>query len=530
MLSLMFDVTERRRDDEKRRQVEEALRRSEASFRALIEHLPIGVFVHRDNRIVYVNPAALALLGYSQPDELLGRAPLDLVVPDLHDAIRARIARIQDLPVGSLATPALEQRLLKRDGSVVVAEIEGLRIDLDAGPAIVVLARDLTERRQMLARLAVADRMASVGTLAAGVAHEINNPLAYVIANLNVLADQLTPFLQRGDADARPLAPEQVTNLVKDAREGAARVQAVVRDLRMISRADDEVRGPVDVRAVLQSSVKLAKNEIRHRARLVEEYGAVPPVDGSESRLGQVFVNLLINAAHAIEDGHAARNVIRIVTRSDGREHVVIEVHDTGHGIAQENLGRVFDPFFTTKPVGEGTGLGLSICHGIVKSLGGTIGVESTVGQGTVFRVTLPASTGRLPSARPPAPARPAVKGGRILVIDDEVSMGSSLRILLSPEHDVTVVTRGGHALALIEAGERFDAILCDLMMPEMGGMEFHAALEHAAPELIPRVVFLTGGAFTERAVEFLASVKNPRLDKPFAEEDLRAALGRVMR
>jgi two-component system cell cycle sensor histidine kinase/response regulator CckA len=528
LLSLMFDVTERTREEEKRRAIEEALRRSEASFRSLVEHLPIGVLVHRKNRVVYANPALLTLLGYARLDELLDRAPLDLVAPDQHEMIRARIDRLRELPVGALSGP-LEERLLKRDGSVIVAEIEGLRVDLDGGPSIMVLARDLTERRQMLARLAVADRMASVGTLAAGVAHEINNPLAYVVANLNVLADELPPLLQPGAAEPH-LTSEQIASLIKDAREGAARVQAVVRDLRMVSRADDEVRGPVDVRAVLQSSVKLATNEIRHRARLVEEYGAVPPVDASESRLGQVFLNLLINAAHAIEDGHAARNVIRVVTRADGPEQVVVEVHDTGRGIPRENLGRVFDPFFTTKPVGEGTGLGLSICHGIVKSLGGTINVENDVGGGTVFRVTLPASKGRVPSARPLVPARPALPRGRILIVDDEPSMGTSLRILLSPEHDVVTVTRGRHALALIEDGEKFDAILCDLMMPEMGGMDLFAALERVAPELASRVVFLTGGAFTERAAEFLANVKNPTLDKPFAVDDLRAALGRVMR
>ncbi len=502
----------------------DAIRRSEANFRALIERLPSGVFVHRDMRIVYVNPALLALLGYERPSELLGRSPLDIADPDNTELIRQRIKRVES----GLQNPPLEQRFLKRDGSTVAVEVEGLRLEFDGKPATVVLARDLTERKEMLARLAAADRMAAVGTLAAGVAHEINNPLAFVMANLNVLAEELPALLELDDSKRAHLTPDEVAALLQDARDGAARVQAVVRDLRTLSRGDDDRIGSIDVRRVLESSIKLARHEFRRRAQLVEDYGVVPPVAGSEQRVGQLFLNLLVNAAQAIAPGNPERNEVRVVVRPKG-ERVEVAIHDTGAGIAPEHQGRIFEPFFTTKPLGEGIGLGLSICHGIVSSLGGTIGVESMPGKGSVFRVELPVAATEATPASNGAPSSQA-RRGRVLVVDDEPSMGTSLRILLSAEHEVVPLTRAKEAIERIERGERFDAILCDLMMPEMNGMELYEAIRAVAPEQAGRMVFSTGGAFTEEAEQFLERVRVPCLDKPFNVAELRAALQRVLR
>ncbi len=297
-----------------------------------------------------------------------------------------------------------------------------------------------------------------------------------------------------------------------------------------MSRADDETSGPVDLRKVIESAIKMARTETRHRARVIEEYADVPPVHGSETRLGQVFLNLLVNAAQAIPDGHAESHRILVRTLDLGGGRVGAEVHDTGVGIPAAVQARIFDPFFTTKPLGAGTGLGLSICHGILQSMGGDIRVESSDGHGSVFHVALPAApSGLAPREAAEAPLQPAAAAGRVLVVDDEPFIGSSLRILLAPELEVVAVTRAADALARIDGGERFDAILSDLMMPDMNGMELYCELQKRAPDVTSRVIFLTGGAFTASAQEFLGRVRPRCLEKPFDVQTLRSVLREVM-
>jgi two-component system cell cycle sensor histidine kinase/response regulator CckA len=399
--------------------------------------------------------------------------------------------------------------------------------DFEGSPAVLGAARDVTERKKLQQRLLLADRMASVGTLAAGVAHEINNPLSFVLGNLVFLGGELDDLEER-------LGREPVSELrraLQEATQGAERVRVIVRDLHTFSRADEAQRGLVDVHKALDSSASMAGNVIRHRGRLVKAYGDAPCVLANEARLGQVFLNLLVNAAHALPEGHTGRNEVRVVTRRAG-EWVAVEVRDNGCGIPAQHLRRIFDPFFTTKPVGQGTGLGLSICHGIVASLGGRIEVESEVGVGTTFRVLLPAAREedavRAAAARPaPAPASRAGPRGRVWVLDDELHVGALVRRLLGTEHEVLPLTSAREVLERVGQGERFDVLLCDLMMPEMSGMDVHARLERASPELAGRVLFMTGGAFTPATQEFLSGLPaGAYLAKPFDADLLRTRVG----
>jgi CheY-like chemotaxis protein len=299
-------------------------------------------------------------------------------------------------------------------------------------------------------------------------------------------------------------------------------VRVIVRDLKMLSRTGDEERhGPLDIHRVLDSALRMAANEIRHRARLVRAYGDVPPVEGNEARLVQLFVNLIINAAQAIQEGRADANEIRIVTRRDGEGAVTIEVHDTGCGIPRRSLKQIFDAFFTTKSVGIGTGLGLAICHRIVTMHNGGIEVESEVGRGTVFRARLPVSRGE--AAPTPAPqTAPAVRRSRILVVDDEEGLCSAIKRMLESEHEILTLSSAGEALQLLRGGASFDLILCDLMMPEMTGMDFHAELAQSQPDIAAKMVFMTGGAFTENASRFLDRHPGRYIDKPFKPAVLR--------
>lgn len=379
------------------------------------------------------------------------------------------------------------------------------------------------ERRRMQEQLLISDRMASVGTLAAGVAHEINNPLSAIIANLDLISRDVSVLaseLRQTDRFG------QILDELRDARESADRLRHIVRDIKIFSRgADEEHHGPVDVRRVLESSLRMAYNEIRHRARLVKDYSNVAMVEANEARLGQVFLNLIINAAQAIHEGDAEHNTIRVVTRPGPQGTVAVEVHDTGAGIPPENLARIFDAFFTTKPVGVGTGLGLSICHRIVTSLGGELEVESEVGKGSVFRVLLPRARAESPRrTKPVAPGQtPASRRGRVLVVDDEPLISSAIGRSLALEHEVVLAAAASEALERVMAGDRFDVILCDLMMPQMTGMDLYSALSTHAPEQAARMVFLSGGAFTPAAHSFLAEVPNQRLEKPFDTRQLLA-------
>jgi PAS domain S-box-containing protein len=507
-------------------QTEEDLRRSEESFRSLIELAPDGVLIRRGGVIVYVNHALVRCLGHDSAEGLLGRPVQDIVYPEDRAAFAARDE------AGALrrgGSPA-EVRLVRRDGATVLVEGAEVPIVFDGRPSIASLIRDITERRKMEARFQQNERLASLGVLAAGVAHEINNPLMYVLGNLDLVRKGLLDMADQPATKAEPGREEEVRDLaemVDKARDGSERVRRIVADLKGFSRSGgDDERTRVDVRRVVSTSINIARNEIRHRARLTVDEGDVPKVMASDSRLGQVFLNLLLNAAQAIPEGQAARNEITVKTRTDAAGRAVVEVIDTGAGIPKEILGKLFDPFFTTKPQGVGTGLGLAICHNIVSEHGGEITVESEVGKGSCFRVTLPPAP---PSPEEtevvrPSPSRPGepALAGRVLVIDDEPFIASLCRRILKGEHEIEVATSAAAALSHIESGGSFDVILCDLMMPDMSGMELFEVLERRFPALAGRVIFLSGGAFTPAAQSFRDRVTNLFLDKPCPPDVLR--------
>jgi signal transduction histidine kinase len=385
-------------------------------------------------------------------------------------------------------------------------------------------ARVRRERTKLREQLLLSDRLISIGTLAAGVAHEINNPLAYVVGNVEFAIERLASATSRG------LTAGECADLsaaLQQAREGAERIRITTRDLRVFCRTEEAPPAPVDVTRVLESAISMAWNEIRHRARIVRDFQPVPCVDANESRLGQVFLNLLINAAQAIEDGDPNRHEIRARARElDGR--VVVEIIDSGKGMPPEVLEQLFQPFFTTKPIGVGTGLGLSICRGIIEDLDGSIDVQSAVGRGTTVRVRLRASKSA-PSARKSQPAPRSPRRARVLVIDDEPALCQIVHRILHPEHEVVTALDARLALKMLASAPSFDVVLCDLMMPEMSGMDFFAKLAETSPKLAERVIFLTGGAFSSRAAQFLDSVPNARLDKPFDPTVLRKAVAKLV-
>jgi signal transduction histidine kinase/CheY-like chemotaxis protein len=375
-------------------------------------------------------------------------------------------------------------------------------------------------------RLLLADRLAAIGTLAAGAAHEINNPLTYAIINVDHVLRQLRARLASlGDLPEREADLEALPQLIRSleqAGDGMQRVRAIVRNLLTFSNGGLSPRTLVDVRAIAESSVQMSLHELVHRARIVREFGEVPPVEANEAALGQVFLNLLVNAAQAISEGDVSGNEVRVATFTDEEGNAVVEVVDTGAGIPPEVLPRIFDPFFTSNKTGRGTGLGLSISHGTIASLHGTIQVWSEAGRGSRFRVTLPAAE-RWRATHPPSAAAPrTLVRRRVLVVDDDPLVCEALARALETEAIVDVLTDGHSAVERLAAGERWDVILCDLMMPTYSGMEMYGEALKRAPEAAGRFVFMTAGAFTTRARAFVETLSNRCVEKPVDVEQVR--------
>lgn len=509
----MIDITAQR-------QAERAMRESEARASTIARQVPVGIFeINLAGRYTSVNERWRQLTRCTE-DEALGQ-PWDFILhPDDREMVTA--AWVEAGQQGREFGVECRYRLADGHTAWVYSTAVAVRDDDSAVMGYLGTVLDVSERKQAQAQLLFNDRMASVGTLASGVAHEINNPLAYVTANLDLIVEEVRSLSAVLPADR----VRDIEELASEGRQGAEKVRRIVRALKTFARADEERRVRLDVHSVLDLSISMVSTELRRRARVVRDYQWVPAVEADEARLGQVFINLLLNAAQALPEGMADRNTIRVVTRTNPAGRVFIEVHDSGVGIAPEHRGQIFDPFFTTRPVGRGIGLGLSICHGIVAALGGEITVASEPGQGATFVVSLPGVPVEVaPEAMPQAIAETRKRDGRILVVDDDPMVGTTLRRVLERDHEVTVVESAREALTLIGAGQRYDVILCDVMMPQMTGIELHTELGRLAADQQERMIFVTGGTFTPKARAFFDKAPNALIEKPFNLRNLRAVV-----
>jgi PAS domain S-box-containing protein len=347
------------------------------SFRALSEAGFDALFVHHEGTILVAN-TAMEKLYRVPPGALVGRNMFDFVAPLSRSEVSARIA--------AGLTEIFEGFGRRDDGATFPVEVRARSVRFEGKAARMVAVRDLTERQRFETSLVLADRLAALGTVAAGVAHEINNPLAYILLNL----ESARTSLERGDSVSEE-ARRTALGAIAVALDGGRHVERVVRELRSFAHSDGAAQGgSSDLERVVAFASSLVKHHLRERAVLEVSIEPVPHVMGSDTRLGQVLLNLLVNAAQAIPPGSADRHRVTVRVRPEGARQVVLEVADTGGGIPAELLAHVFEPFVTTKAQGEGMGLGLSIAHGIVTSIGGTIEAESVLEKGSTFRVRLP--------------------------------------------------------------------------------------------------------------------------------------------
>jgi len=486
---------------------------------------PVWVIDVEGGDLVWANRSALALFAAATLEELLtsprSRGANAFLLPELRRLSPG--ARLES--EFRVQQPGLEL--------MVTCTFTGIGGDSGRTLALVEAHADRNAPTSLRApdfeqRLQSRDRMASIGTLTAGVVHGINNPLSYVIANL----EYVKRLLAQGTERLEPKALAELGDVLDDSLDGAERVRSIVSDLGSFSRPLDVRVLAVDLERATERALSVAANEIRHRARVVREFSPIPAALGTEAKLAQVILNVLINSAHSIEAGAVERNAITVRTRLDPQGRPTLEIEDTGCGIAKENLSRVFDPFFTTKPVGVGTGLGLSIAHRIVRELEGEIHLDSVHGRGTSVRLTLPAaplSPAVLPVLESVPPFSSERVRSRVLVIDDEPAILRAFRRVLYA-HEVIVAPSGPEAMAKLADGRRFDVIFCDVMMPEMSGVEVYQRIRESYSGQERKLVFMTGGAFAEPAAHFIESVPNPKLKKPFSGSSLRALVAAVTR
>jgi signal transduction histidine kinase len=374
------------------------------------------------------------------------------------------------------------------------------------------------------------ERLASIGMIAAGIAHEINNPAAFVAANVEMLDSRVRRLFDlatrpgtdaAGRADAEATLAE-ILEMRADTLEGVSRIVSITRDLKTFGRKEDR-KQLTDVNAVVASVLRICGHHVRRHARVSEDLGDVPRVWASPESLNQVFLNLLINAAQACETAGDHRSIAVRTYEAGGR--VRVEVTDDAGGIPDAVVERIWEPFFTTKPKGVGTGLGLAIVRRIVADHGGDIRLATAVGTGTAFTVELPPAAEELApivALQPAAPAQAAAPGRRILVVDDEQGIQRALRAALSPEYDVWVASDGTAALAMLERGTP-DLILSDLYMTPMGGAELLAEATRRDPALATRFLFMSGSPTMSRTLP--AATRPTVLQKPFSIPDLRRAI-----
>ena len=504
-------------------EIEQTLRTRERWFSTTLHSVGDGV-VATDEKldVTFMNRVAEELTGYSMA-EALGR-PIGEVcrlvgahgeAVDGPAALALSTREVSHLPAAA--------RLARRKGAPVLVDDSAAPITDPAGRVlgVVMVFRDVSERADLELRVARSERLASLGTLAAGLCHEINNPLACVVAGVGYA---LETFDDPGAAHDR-------RESLQDAYSAATRIGKIVRDIRAFAQPVDDARVETDLRDVLESALKFTDYVVKHRARCELRLSPAPRVHVDPTRIAQVFVNLLVNAAQATPEGQADQHTITVTLGSDDAGNAVVEVCDDGEGIAPEALPRVFDPFYTTKAPGGGMGLGLSISHSIVESFGGTISVQSSLGEGTTFRVRLPPAarsekvTGLVRTTPPTQTTR-----GRVLVIDDEESVARALVRALSTMHDVETCNDGRAALAKLLGPASYDAILCDVTMPNMTGLELYEALCASRPDLASRVAFLTGGVTVDTVRDAIEASGRPVIYKPFTNlSELRARVNELV-
>lgn len=422
-----------------------------------------------------------------------------------------------------------EGRIQQPGGAVIDVEFTSIYVENENEKIIISILNDVTNLNRLRTQTILADKLATVGTLTASIIHEINNPMTYVVSNLKFMSE-LISSPQVDIVESQKLI-SKLQNIVNETIKGADRIQHIIKDLKGFARIDRDDLSIVNINDVLDAAINMAYPQFKDKAEIKKDFATViPSLVLNRNKLHQVFLNILMNAFQAMNSDVTRKNIVSVQTFCENKQ-ICIRISDTGKGIPADVLPKIFDPFFTTKPVGIGTGLGLSISSEIINNLGGEISVESKVGQGTTFSIYLPiilVEDESQPEVSVEQFDKIAFK--KILLVDDEPSILIILERLLGSDNQIVKAQSGRAALDIILAQDgNFDFMVCDLSMPDVNGADLYRFIHSNYPSLADRMIFITGGIFTSSLDEFISTVKNPTIEKPFTKEQLLKAANTVL-
>ncbi|MBL8360095.1 MAG: PAS domain S-box protein [Rubrivivax sp.] len=509
-----------------------ALQATESLKAAIVDHAQAAVVVADDqDRLVEFNPAAEAMFGYAR-DEVVGRTAREMLVPERLRAIyAAAMASLRQGDPYRLLGRRLQRVAMRKDGSEFPIEAVVWVTSVGGAAYTTATVTDLTASRaaaeqieRQRDQLRQSEKLSAMGSLLAGVAHELNNPLAIVMGRASLLEDRAEGTEMQ--ADARRI------------REAAERCGRIVRTFLNMARSRPMEKRAVQLNDLVRAAAEMLNYTLKSHAidASLQLDPTLPELQADADQLGQVVLNLLVNAQHAVTAHDGPKKRIVLATRVDGGE-AVLSVSDSGAGVPAELAERIFEPFFSTKPEGSGTGLGLSVSRSIAREHGGSLALalrrEGDRRQGARFELRLPLrdSAAAAPAAGTVTGSDAAATGAsaRLLVVDDEPEIVDLVRTVLEAAgHRVTVASSGVAALQRLREA-RFDAIVSDLRMPDLDGAELWRAVRVIDPVLARRMIFVTGDTLSPGASAFLGDTGNERLDKPFRREALLAAVQRTL-
>ncbi|AUX26955.1 transcriptional regulator [Sorangium cellulosum] len=503
---------------------------SEERYREIVElSSDVLATIDQEGNLTRLNVRFEVLFGHSR-QAWIGRPITALAVAADVPVLRALVMSASHSEAPREATVRCQTRAgLTKVMTVRITRLYGE----DASLAVM---RDVTEEVARRAQILHSEKLASIGQVAASVAHELNNPMAWVMANL----EQIRSGAHKLVAAARPVATGSYEELLRaidlidkschEALAGVERMRDIVTDLNLFSSSSERKPERVDLVDVIELALRMTGPQLSQLCRIERRYGEMPPLVGYPGKLSQVFVNLFINAAQAMPNRPRDENMVRVTTRFDAGVHHV-EVEDNARGMPPEVVERIFDPFFTTKEESARPGIGLWVSRNIVEEQRGTMTVSSQAGVGTTFTIRL---TGLDPAdlpvpLPPPESPRPSSRG-TILFVDDEPMLLNAFARAFEERHEVLVAKSGHEALELLRArGGRIDAIVCDLLMPQMSGMALYDEIGEHFPQLLPKMAFMSGGAFTPSARAFVERVDNPKIAKPISLDDLERVIADLL-
>jgi PAS domain S-box-containing protein len=520
------------REITQRKQAEELLRESEMRYRLLVESLSDVVWIFgidTPHRLTYISPSVTQLLGYSV-EEAMSKGIEEVLTPASLKIAMDTLAMVSpDIDPGQLNQHEplmLELELIRKDSSTVPVEVKYtvMRGTNAQSPRILAVARDITERKALEAerldierKAQLTSRLAAIGEMAAGIAHEINNPLTSVVGFSDLLM--------------RREVPETIRRDLEIINEGAKRVAAIIKRLSVFARQSKPLRRRIDINKITENAVKLRAYHL-HTSGIEVEIDLAPDLpetlaDGRQ--MTEVFLNIIANAETEMNLAHGKGRLLVRTRKTDG--NIRISFQDDGPGISAENMHKLFSPFFTTRPVGMGTGLGLSICYGIITQHGGRIWAESEFGRGATFLIELPVTQKQEPVDQQGQGEETLTKTSRasLLVVDDEPTVREFLsRVLTESGYEVDVVEDGLAALNRIE-DRGYDAILVDIKMPPMSGIELYRRFREIDEVLALKVILVTGDVLGSKTSAFVSEFKVPLVTKPIDLEELDRKITAVL-